>query len=298
MPRLSYREALAWLYGTQRFGIKLGLENIRKLLRELEASPRKSAYHSRCRHERQRLGLRDDRFHLPRTRISHRPLHLPSPRHVSRTHSGKWRNDLRRMRGAAGLTEIRDRIADWDPYPTFFEIATALGLKHLSTRNAEIIVLETGMGGRLDATNALQPSFSVITPIDLDHKHGSATRWKRSPRKKRESLSGKFRSSLPGKSRKQKKCFAGDLQNARRRFNSLTRRTKTHIALLGTYQQENAALAVAALRAAKIDVSSDAITRGLTDVEWPARFQIFDDQIVIDGAHNVAGARNARADMA
>jgi Folylpolyglutamate synthase len=53
----------------------------------------------------------------------------------------------------------------------------------------------------------------------------------------------------------------------------------------------NAALAIAALQATDIQVSDDAIARGLSSVEWPARFQIWNERIVIDGAHNPAGAR-------
>src|SRR5437763_16660761 len=71
---------------------------------------------------------------------------------------------------ADGLTAIRGLIASWNPHPTFFEVTTALALKHFSEVNAEIVILETGMGGRLDATNAVESDVSVITPIDLDHE--------------------------------------------------------------------------------------------------------------------------------
>jgi dihydrofolate synthase/folylpolyglutamate synthase len=59
----------------------------------------------------------------------------------------------------------------------------------------------------------------------------------------------------------------------------------------GAHQKQNAALAVAALRAADIEVDRGAVTRGLASVRWPARFQRWDDQTIIDGAHNPAGAR-------
>src|SRR5438445_766811 len=71
---------------------------------------------------------------------------------------------------AGGLTEIRELIRDWDPHPTFFEIATALALQHFQKTRCEILVLETGMGGRIDATNAVQSSVSAITPIDFEHE--------------------------------------------------------------------------------------------------------------------------------
>ena len=71
---------------------------------------------------------------------------------------------------ADGLTMIRDLIADWEPHPTFFEVTTALALKHFGDAKIDIAILETGLGGRLDATNAVQSDVSVITPIDLDHE--------------------------------------------------------------------------------------------------------------------------------
>src|SRR5207247_10133595 len=63
-----------------------------------------------------------------------------------------------------------NRVANWDPHPKFFEVVTALALKHFSDTEAEIVILETGLGGRLDATNAIQSNVSVITPIDFDHE--------------------------------------------------------------------------------------------------------------------------------
>src|SRR5439155_22752864 len=53
---------------------------------------------------------------------------------------------------------------------TFFEVVTALALKQFSDATVEIVILETGLGGRLDATNAIQSNVSVITPIDFDHE--------------------------------------------------------------------------------------------------------------------------------
>src|SRR5438045_3357492 len=67
--------------------------------------------------------------------------------------------------------------------------------------------------------------------------------------------------------------------------------TKTKIALHGEHQKMNAAIALAALQAAGMTTSDYAIARGLESVEWPARFQIWDERIVIDGAHNPASAR-------
>ena len=290
VPRLSYREALAWLYGTQRFGIKLGLENIWKLLLELHlprGNPRIihvagtngkgsvcAMIDSICRAQGYRTGL----FTSP---------HLVTFRERIRINGEMISEEC----VARGLAEIRDRIADWDPYPTFFEIATALGLLHFAEKNAEIIVLETGMGGRLDATNALEPVVSVITPIDLDHQA-----WLGDTLEKiAEEKGGIIKRQIPVVSSRQKpeaeKVLRVRSAECDAPIQFVTTPYRDSIALIGAYQQENAALTVAALHAGKIGVTADAITRGLADVEWPARFQIFDNHIVIDGAHNVAGAR-------
>src|SRR5206468_4133908 len=71
---------------------------------------------------------------------------------------------------ADGLTTIRNLVAHWDPHPTFFEVTTALALKYFSEAKIDIVILETGLGGRLDATNAIQSDVSVITSIDFDHE--------------------------------------------------------------------------------------------------------------------------------
>jgi dihydrofolate synthase/folylpolyglutamate synthase len=66
---------------------------------------------------------------------------------------------------------------------------------------------------------------------------------------------------------------------------------KSPVALRGQYQKQNAAVAIAAIRAANIQLGEKAIVRGLAAVEWPARFQIWDERTIIDGAHNPGATR-------
>src|SRR5207249_7964083 len=66
---------------------------------------------------------------------------------------------------------------------------------------------------------------------------------------------------------------------------------KSRVGLPGEHQKQNAALAIAALRAAKIDIDDSSIESGLASIDWPARFQKWNDRTVIDGAHNPAAAR-------
>ena len=166
---MNYREALAWLYSLQRFGIKLGLENIRRLIDALHVDLGSARVihvagtngkgsvcamiDSICRAQGYRTGL----FTSP---------HLVTFRERIRV-NGEM---ISESASASGLTAIRNLVATWEPHPTFFEITTALALKYFSEAKIDIVILETGLGGRLDATNAVQSNVAVITPIALDHQ--------------------------------------------------------------------------------------------------------------------------------
>ena len=122
---MNYTEALAWLYSLQRFGIKLGLENIQRLIAELDIDLGNARVihvagtngkgsvcamiDSICRAEKYRTGL----FVSP---------HLVTFRERIRV-NGEM---ISENEVAGGLSNIRTLVADWDPHPTFFEIATAL----------------------------------------------------------------------------------------------------------------------------------------------------------------------------
>ena len=294
---MNYREALAWLYATQRFGIKLGLENIERLLAalprsgdfQITAAPCKVIHVAGTNGKGSVCAMIDAiaRAAGHRTGLFTSP-HLISFRERVRVNGEKISED----EVAGGLTEIRELIGGWDPHPTFFEIATALALQHFQKTRCEILVLETGMGGRLDATNAVQSAVSVITPIDFDHEKwlghsiGQIAKEKAGIIKPRiPVVSAPQRAEAEVIIRQRAEECDAPLQFVNDPW------TKTKIALRGEHQKMNAALAIAALQAADIQVSDDAIARGLSSVEWPARFQIWNEHIVIDGAHNPAGAR-------
>jgi dihydrofolate synthase/folylpolyglutamate synthase len=192
---------------------------------------------------------------------------------------------------AGRLTEIRELIGDWDPHPTFFEIATALALQHFQKTRCEILVLETGMGGRLDATNAVQSSVSVITPIDFDHEKWLGHSIDQIAKEK----AGIIKPRIPVVSASQRPEAKVIIRQRAEQCDAPLQFvndpwTKTKIGLRGEHQKMNAAVAIGALQAADVQLSDDAIARGLSSVEWPARFQIWNEHIVIDGAHNPAGA--------
>jgi dihydrofolate synthase/folylpolyglutamate synthase len=292
---INYREALAWLYSLQRFGIKLGLENIERLLEELSnrgvllPAPWKVIHvagtngkgsvcamiDSICRAQGYRTGL----FTSP---------HLVTFRERIRVNGDMISEEA----VADGLTTIRNLIATWDPHPTFFEVVTALALKHFSDTRVAIVILETGLGGRLDATSAIQSDVSVITPIDFDHEKWLGKTISEIAAEK----AGIIKPGVPVVSAPQRveaeKVIQARVTECHAPVEFATKPyDETPIALAGSHQKENAALAIAALRAAKIDIDNSAIVQGLTRIEWPARFQRWDERTIIDGAHNPAAAR-------
>ncbi|HEX4665998.1 MAG TPA: folylpolyglutamate synthase/dihydrofolate synthase family protein [Chthoniobacterales bacterium] len=290
-PRSAYQEALAWLFGTQRFGIKLGLENIRRLFAALEVpAPNEQIIHvagtngkgsvcalldSICRAAGYRTGL----FTSP---------HLVSFRERVQVNGELISEDA----ATSGLTKIRKLVADWEPHPTFFEIVTALALDHFRNREVEIVVLETGMGGRLDATNATQPVVTVLTPIAYDHQ-----KWLgHSLTEIAFEKAGIIKPGIPVVFARQSEEAAAVIQKRAEECGApfdVVRQPfdRYPIALHGAHQKENAALAISALHTAGIAVNEAAIERGLASVQWPARFQRWDSRTVIDGAHNPAAAR-------
>jgi len=300
---VKYTEALAWLYSLQRFGIKLGLENIRRLIAELDVDlVNARVIHvagtngkgsvcamidSICRAQKYRTGL----FISPHL-VTFRERICIDGEMISE-------NEV-----AGGLTNIRKLVADWEPHPTFFEIATALALKYFTEAKTNIVILETGLGGRLDATNAVQSNVAVITPIALDHEQWLGD----SLEKIASEKAGIIKAQTPVVSGPQlpeaERVIRGRATECEAPLQFVTETyDKSPIALRGEHQKLNAAIAIAAIKALKldrlkrsslagqgIDIDS-AIGRGLATVDWPGRFQCWDKRTVIDGAHNPAAAR-------
>ncbi|PYK59324.1 MAG: hypothetical protein DME43_09200 [Verrucomicrobia bacterium] len=193
---------------------------------------------------------------------------------------------------AKGLTTIRDLVRDWDPHPTFFEITTALALKHFSNAKIDIVILETGLGGRLDATNAVQPNVSIITPIELDHQQWLGDTIEKIAAEKAGIIKPNtpvIAATQPPDAEKVIRAQAAECEAPLQFVHDSYH--KSRVGLPGEHQKQNAALAIAVLRAARIDIDDSSIASGLASVDWPARFQHWDDRIVIDGAHNPAAAR-------
>ena len=288
---MIFSEAVEWLYGTQVHGIRPGLETTWRLVDALGVDPARMKFihvagtngkgsvcamlDSICR----AAGLKTGLFTSP---------HLITFRERIRVDGEMIGED----EVAARLTAIRHLSKSWNPAPTFFEITTALALAHFQSARVDIVVLETGMGGRLDSTNIVTPLVSVLTPIDLDHERWLGATLAEIAGEK----AGIVKPGVPVVSARQPDAAAAVIRHI-----AFEQRAPLHevgapveniaIGLAGSYQLWNAALAIHALERAGLMIPPDAIQRGLASVSWPGRFQRIGERIVLDGAHNPAAAR-------
>jgi len=185
---------------------------------------------------------------------------------------------------------------------------TALALWYFAREKVDWVVWETGLGGRLDATNIVRPEVSIITNIGLDHQQYLGN----SLREIAAEKAGIIKHQTPVISAVEigeaadviRQCAKSGncsltLVNTDRQVEDLGLRGSKQLArfdgrefelgLIGPHQVSNAACAVEAMRQLKI--SDDAIARGLAGTVWPGRFEILSEKplIVLDGAHNPAG---------
>jgi dihydrofolate synthase/folylpolyglutamate synthase len=287
----SYTEALRWLYSTQAAGVKLGLENVRRLLEAL-GNPHR---HLACIHVAGTNGKGSVSAMLDSVaRAAGLRTGLYTSPHLVRFNeriqvSGYPISDDEVL---AGLGVIREAIARSGCTPTFFEITTALGFLHFFTQRVDLAIMETGLGGRLDATNLITPLVSVLTSIDLDHQKilGDSR-----PKIAREKA-GIIKPGVPVVSIAQTTDVREVIDEvAAAQCSPVTYTTDPitdfQIGLVGSHQRLNAAVVRDALAVAKLGISSEALKSGLKSVFWLGRFQSLGDRLTIDGAHNLAASQ-------
>lgn len=217
---------------------------------------------------------------------------------------------------------VRGFAESMDDLPTEFEIVCAIAFEYYWREKCDIVVLEVGLGGRLDATNVIQsPLAAVITAIDYDHMaYLGDTLEKIAAEKCGIIKSGtavvSYEQAAEAKSVVEQKCRETNAALTFCDFSKLVCVSNTidgqvfgyrqfeslRINLLGAHQCKNAALAVEAalaLRGLGLYISDDAISNGLATASWPARFEVLcrDTLVILDGAHNHQGAE-AAADAA
>ena len=224
-----------------------------------------------------------------------------------------------------GLTRLVKRAA---PYvermvntPTFFEIFTALAFMHFAETGVDLVVLETGLGGRLDSTNVVKPLVVGLTSISIDHTHQLGTTLAAIAGEK----AGVFKSGVPAVSVPQDPAAKSVLQAAAKRANAellftgedvhfssrfessrdtgpMTRICLTTeqsqfehlpVPLMGEHQAINCGLALALLDQLKsqgVEIDDSAAIKGLSRVVLPGRMEMLQEspRVLADGAHNAA----------
>jgi len=202
------------------------------------------------------------------------------------------------------------------PNVTVFEAITALAMLGFREAGVDIAVYEVGMGGRLDATNVLQPRLTVITPVSLDHMGVLGDTIAAIAREKagiiKEGVTCVSSPQQPdalavlraiAAERRASLCYTPELYNWQVTLAGPTSQTlavryrQTHhtatyqLPLLGEHQAENAVSAMAAaqqLRQQGLPVSEEHVAHGLAQVDWPGRLEVLSANplVVVDGAHN------------
>ena len=291
---MDYEEAINWLYGRQQLGIKLGLDNIKKLITEIPKPVDElpiihvagtNGKGSTCafidsilRHCGKKTGL----FTSPHLisfceRIRINGIQI-SEKEISKR-----------------ISQIKVLVEGWDEEPTFFEITTALALEYFVDEKVDVAILEVGLGGRLDSTNIVNPKVCVITPISLDHQHILGETISEIAKEK----AGIIKTGVPVVSAKQKieakyilESKSAEIKAPLLFVNDSPGLDK--ISLKGKHQRENASLAIGAVKTFLPDIKDQCCVEGIGKTIWRGRFEKLtrdnESDIIIDGAHNKDGA--------
>ncbi len=319
---MTYRQAIDFLEGRERFGIRLGLANMSRLLAALGEPQRGlKVFHVAGTNGKgstarltagllQASGFRVGLYTSPhlldtreRVQVDQRP--------VSRA------DFTRRIEELAPVVE---RLSRFRPHsPTYFEVLTALAFSHFALEKVDFAVIEVGLGGRMDATNLVQPLVSIITPIGLEHKRylGNSlaaiagekggiikpgrpvviSTQRLSAGRVLRRLAGERRSTLYQVGR-DIRFEMGEAAADSNRFNlawpgSDRRLENLELALPGRYQVENAALALLALEAAGLRPGVRTVRRAFRKVRWPGRLQVIrkEPPVLFDVSHNPPAIR-------
>ncbi len=250
---------------------------------------------------------------LPRFNGSIKPVGIFS----GKATEAQLSESLRQMRPAIERLRRRRGLGQL----TYFEVLTALALHYFYRRGVEVAVLETGLGGRLDATNAVSAAVAAITPLSLEHTQFLGDTLAKIAAEKAGIIKGRERAVVlapqPPAARRvlEKRCREYGLRpitvgkditfniekhdEAGLKFSVRGTGkdfTNLRIPFAGRHQAVNAVMAVAAvesLRKTGLAIPDEAIRRGLARAAWPGRFEVVRKapRVILDGAHNVLSCR-------
>jgi dihydrofolate synthase/folylpolyglutamate synthase len=317
---MDYAAAIEFLYGLRLFGTKLGLENTFALA-NLVGNPHR---HLRFIHVAGTNGKGSVCAFLESI-YRHAGLRVglfTSPHLVSFTERLQVKRVPISQADVCRLTEkLIERLGgpreEWPFRPTFFEFVTILALVYFQEQKCDLVIWETGLGGRLDATNIVTPLASVITNIQFDHQQWLGNTLAQIAHEK----AGIIKPHVPvitgpmstealtviqstATSAQSPLTIVNAFPRSRGSESAhfsvpstdLEKVASARLSLLGEHQKTNASVALATVRALQntIPVPPSAITEAFSHTFWPGRLQqlqIRDSTLLLDGAHNPDGAR-------
>ena len=204
-----------------------------------------------------------------------------------------------------GLAEVAEKLAAEDPemHPSFFEFMTAMAFDHFAYEDVDVALIETGLGGRLDATNVVEPALTIITSIGLDHMELLGDTLEAIAAEKAGILKkgvpvviGWLRPEAEAVVRARAKALGCEVLSVQERFGSDLAEFPVS-ALSGDFQRLNAGvatLAAEALRAQFDRLSPTVIEDGLKSVVWAGRWDeraVAGRRLILDTTHNEEGTR-------
>lgn len=316
---MNYQQALSWIHSIGRFGMNQGLKRIEALLEYLGNPHRQLKF--------LHIGGTNGKGSTAAFAASvleaagYRTGLYTSPYLVQFTNrmsiNGKDIPEERLVQLVTRIKPLVEKVAS-DPqlgHPTEFEVVTALAFTYFAEEEPDIVVLEVGLGGRLDATNVVQPLVAVITTVSLEHTQVLGNTVEEIAREKagiikegsfvvtqargsalgvieetcREKKAPLFR--LGGEFRVEKLSSSLDGQSFNY-FGINEDYKNIHIPLLGDHQVSNAGVAIASLellREKGFIIPETALYSGLSSTRWPGRLEIMrrSPLVVLDGAHNL-----------
>lgn len=335
---MTYTEATEFLFSLRRFGWRLGLETVERLLALLgNPQARVPSIHIGGTNGKgstaamlaailQAAGYRTGLYTSPhllhfteRIRVDGAPI---PDREVTRLTA-----ELKDLCAAHFARHpIPNPPSDRLPHPTFFELTTAMAFLHFARQAAEAAVVEVGLGGRFDATNVIVPEVAVVTNVSLEHQeHLGRTLPEIASEKAgiikagvpvvtatrgepyeviRRTAADRGAPLMPIHQAYRWTIRESDLAGQRLDLAGPLRSYEAlRIPLAGRHQAENAVAAIAAaelLEGRGFRLGEPAIRLGLTQARWPGRLQTVAERprILLDGAHNPAGAQALAAFLA
>ena len=302
---MTYAEAVQFLYGRRLFGANFGLANTRKLA-ALAGNPQEKLrfiHVAGTNGKGSTCAMLESIYRAAGLRVGL----FTSPHLVSFRERIQVNRQLIPEAEVIRLVEAL-RAANKENDATLFEFATVMALKFFAEQKCDLVIWETGLGGRLDATNIVTPLVSVITNIGFDHQQWLGDTLARIAAEK----AGIIKPGVPVITATAVPEALAVIEkiahekNARLKLVTVdevqSRLTGTLAPpLLGEHQKLNAALALATVEMLQrqIPVSAEKIRAGLAAVDWPGRLQLVartgGQKVLLDGAHNVAGAEVLRA---